>query len=303
MEVAVVIPTRNRPWHVMELVTALTAQELLPCAVVVVDSSPEHARMRSTEVRCEAFDVRIETVSTASLPFQRNVGARAALEADVDAVCFLDDDVRPKPDYLKRLAEVLMRDTVGVVAGVSGTSGWSPTVKPFHTRLYDRVFCLSGPADGRVLKSGINMPVDADLPGLHRAEWLFGCSMWRAEILKKRAFHDGLPGQALCEDVEFSVRAGKDSLLVVDTAARLDHLLEVTGRPSLGLHYQRFVRNRAEVVKAMGSGWIGRCAFWLSVVGTAVRLARHCHSSADYRERLVGLLRGVLATIARRDAR
>lgn len=303
MRLVVVIATRNRPQHVIDLLSALADQEHVPEAVVVVDSSDASQAPASGLGTGSGLNVRHKTLERASLPHQRNVGAEIAIAAGAEVICFLDDDVRPRPDYLRRLADLLERDTVGVVGGVSGTSGWTQAVlKTTHT-LYNRLFLLAGRADGRILRSGYNMPVDAVDPGVHSAQWLFGCSMWRADVLRQYRFHDNLPGSALFEDVEFSLRVGKEYLLLVDTSAHLDHLLEMEGRPDMRLHYERIARNRAEVVRAMGGGVLRWLAFWWSVTGDAARLLRHVHSSGDYRYRLRGLVRGAMATALRRVPR
>lgn len=299
-----VIATRNRPNHVTELVETLAVQDLKPAGIVVVDSSEEHLESSPQTPPGSNIPVLLERVEQASLPYQRNVGSSMALASfEPDAICFLDDDVRPRLDYLSRLANLLLHDTVNAVGGVSGTSGWTRASSRASHRAFNRLFLLYGPADGRVLRSGYNMPADSRREGIHTVQWLFGCSMWRADVLRRYRFNESLVGSGLFEDVEFSVRVARHHTLLVDSSARLEHLLEMDQRPSLGLHYERLVRNRAEVIKAMETGLIGWLAFWWSVAGDAALLARYAHSSKDYRERLAGLLRGVAATAARRPPR
>lgn len=304
MRVAVVIATRNRPNHLPQVLQAVMAQDLTPVGIVVADSSDDPL-FRSLRVPPDTTTpVLHERVTEASLPHQRNIGCAVAFARfDPEFICFIDDDVRPSRDYLSRLAHLLNRDTVDAIAGVSGTSGWTRTSVRRRYALFNRLFLLSGAADGRMLRSGYNMPVDALSGGVQTAQWLFGCSMWRSSILRQYRFHDGLVGSALFEDVEFSIRVGKSYGLLVDTSARLEHLLEQDQRPGNRLHYERLIRNRAEVIKALRPDKGGWLAFWWSALGDILLVVRHIHSSSDYRERLSGLLRGVARTVTRRQPR
>lgn len=295
---AVVVATRNRPELTAELARLLFDQEPTPAVVVIVDAGEP-----GKEVVLDPSLAVIIRSSIASLPHQRNLGIAWVLEnTECEKVCFLDDDVRPSPQYLLRLLDLLERDVTGSVGGVSGTTGWVPAPSKGAYGLLQRVFRIVGKADGRVLPSGFNMPVRADEVGVFPASWLFGCSMWRRAVLEQFRFHDSLPGQALFEDVEFSVRVASKFGLLVDTSAYLDHLLAQDERPNQRKHYERIVRNRAEVVKSMGGGFARWFWFWWATLGLVLTVLRHVHSSRDYRDRLVGLCLGISTTLRRSPA-
>lgn len=298
---AVVVPTRNRPDYLPGLFDAIATQGTKARAVVVVDASDEEVRPDvARAVESVSTEWRFVSADTPSAPAQRNMGSKVACEEfdDVEYVLFLDDDVRPAPDYVDRLLRLLESDTVGVVGGVSGVSQWTRTEAPRWYRVYSRFFWLSAEKPGALLRSGVNVPVSASSRGIAKADWLFGCSMWRRSVLERYQFNGSMPGGALYDDVEFSARVGREHILLVDPEARLDHLLAVEGRPDMRTHYHRWVRNRWEVVSRIYPGPLGGFAFWWSTLGEAVLVGRHAVvGNRDYRERLAGLASGVRGTL------
>lgn len=111
--VTVVVPTLGRP-SLGVLLDALTAGQScsLPLEVLVVDDRPA----RSEPLRVPA-GVTVLSGRSAGPAAARNTGWRAARH---EWVAFLDDDVRPDPDWLQRLAADLADadDDVGGVQGV-----------------------------------------------------------------------------------------------------------------------------------------------------------------------------------------
>jgi GT2 family glycosyltransferase len=303
--VAVVVATRNRPRQLAQLLAELPRQLLVPSAVVIVDSSDTQHRPDVERIAAQAgFPVRLEFTDVASLPSQRNAGVASLLahETPVDLVQFLDDDVSPRADYMLRLASLFARDTVGAVAGASGISLDRLPVRNSLVAFYRRFFGLYSPRGGALLPGGHNMPVAVPTgrDAVVEADWLFGCSMWRLPVLRSSRFSDVMPGGALFEDVEFSVRARRAGRLVVDTGARIEHALAAEGRPDTRTHHQRWVRNRYAVVVAMGRDG-SKVWFWWSTLGYFLAIARHLLGrDAEYRQAALGLLDGSLAVLRRR---
>src|SRR5256885_690402 len=110
-EVAVCIPTVDRPESVRALLGSLAEQELMPDVIVVVDGtgSPE------TEQVCDEFR---RGPSATTLWFERSERGltrqrRHAIDTvryrkkAIDYICFLDDDVRLDPTFLSTIVQFM----------------------------------------------------------------------------------------------------------------------------------------------------------------------------------------------------
>jgi GT2 family glycosyltransferase len=304
--VAVVVPTRNRASYLPGLLASLEKQYFRPARITVVDSSDDQTASATREAIAQTT-IPTEYVHTriASAPAQRNLGVDAVRRVgDPPYVLFLDDDVRPAPDYLRRLVALLESDTVGAIAGASGVSGWTHPQLSARRRIFLRLFALDGDKAGRLLRSGVNLPVPSDTQDPVLVDWLFGCSLWRTSVFDRHRFRDDMPGGALYDDVEFSARIGRSHALVVDPQARLEHLLAHEGRADMRLHYHRWMRNRHAVVKAVFGTRSATAAYWWSSMGTALSVGRHALTdSGDYRERLTGLVTGAIAVLRQEPLR
>ena len=298
-----------------ELVLAIEAQTLRPAFIVVVDSSPSPDDRSDTRAALDATSIPHTYIysSYGSAAHQRNLGIDRALAwADFDFIAFIDDDTRPAPDYWERLSTLLVHHGQGAL-GASGTTGPRPYPgTPSRWDGYRRLFLLTGPSDGRLLASGINLAVDASAPQPVQSEWLFGCSLWRRSALEGTRFRDDFPGSSLGEDVEFSARIGQRGTLWVDPQAHLGHLLSDEGRPDVRTHTHRSIRNRYEIVRGIDGGVVGRAAFWWSVLGQGVVYARHVAprlvgkdhpDHAEHLDRWRGFLSGVRDTVRQEPPR
>ncbi|MGW1809119.1 glycosyltransferase family 2 protein [Streptomyces sp. NPDC002078] len=303
--VAVVVPTRNRPSYLPALFTSLEEQELRPARVIVVDSSEGESAVETRE-SLTALSIPSDYVHTpiASAPAQRNIGVDVLRRGrEPTYIAFIDDDVRPAPDYLSRLAGVLESDTVAAIAGASGVSDWKRDEATQRRRVFLRLFQLDGDTAGRLLPSGANIPVPSDTSGPMLVDWLFGCALWRTSVFDHHRFRNDMPGGALYDDVEFSARVGRSHGLVVDPQARLVHLLADEGRADMRLHYHRWMRNRHAVVQAVFGTRRASAAYWWSSIGAAMMVGRHVVGSADYRQRFAGLLSGAVSVLRQEPMR
>jgi glycosyltransferase involved in cell wall biosynthesis len=113
-EIAVVIPTHRRETRLSFALDALAAQTLDPARFeVVVVRSPE----TETEAAATApagLDVRFLSSEEANISGQRNLGWRAT---EAPLVAFTDDDCRPAPDWLERLANAAADGADGILVG------------------------------------------------------------------------------------------------------------------------------------------------------------------------------------------
>jgi GT2 family glycosyltransferase len=216
-----------------------------------------------------------------------------------EAIQILDDDTIPSTDHLEILFNTLIEsaDTIGV-SGVT-TPLWKPlNPKSWKTKVL-RISALYSVRGGSVTSAGVAVPHVAVGSEVLESDWLYGCSMWRASLFSRERYLDQLVGSALFEDVEFSIRAHRHGRLLVNTAARLQHLEAPEGRPDSFLYSYRFTRNRLLVVKNLESSskWF---TYSLSI---AVILISQVIAGREGRRAVVGTLLGLLDELRCRPLR
>ena len=168
--VDVVVASYGRPDALERCLGALRDQTVSPARVVVVVRADDDAT-RSMLVR-SAHSVEITTVSDRGIAAALRAGV-ALTEADV--VAFTDDDARPRPDWVSRLASWFTRDDVDAVGGRDVQSDRPADPAKVVGRLHrwgrmtgeHHVGC-GAPRDVDVLK-GVNLAVRASALGLPRA--------------------------------------------------------------------------------------------------------------------------------------
>jgi len=265
----VVTATFQRPNQLERTLAALTRSSKTPDAVCVVDSSDGHFAAQ-TKLVCERASERGISVTylhtpTKSLTVQKNMGIQLLLKLGVDFIQILDDDTAPRENFLEILSAYMQQNPgcagVSGVAPVKGLKNAAPVV-----RLAFVIAGLDSYRPGSVSVSGVGIPVSCRQGGMIRAEWLIGCSMWRASVFREETFDETLRGSCLFEDVEFSIRARKLGNLAVFCSAVLDHEMSPAFRPDLSLYHYRFSRNRWLVMRSLKAGPVRHIGFFLSVL-------------------------------------
>ncbi len=153
MDISVVIPTRNRPGRIRNVLSSLAQQALPPAEVIVVDASDEgfyDANALANEFQTLPL---VLLPSAPSVCIQRNKGIEAAKS---DWIFLCDDDIELPTDHFQQLADhVAKHPECGAVAGkLRQLEGgvWVEQYPPrrFFTALYQFVFQLSvwGSIDG-----------------------------------------------------------------------------------------------------------------------------------------------------------
>ena len=112
--VAIGVPCFNEASRVAALGDALARLHPAPGALLAVDDGSSDGTAGA--LRDAGFEVLVHEVN-AGLGTTRNTLWRRADERGFQAIAFLDADVRPPPDYLRRICDLLAQ---GRVAGVGG---------------------------------------------------------------------------------------------------------------------------------------------------------------------------------------
>jgi glycosyltransferase involved in cell wall biosynthesis len=131
-EIAVVVPTRNRPDSLVHSLDALERQTAASLEVIVVDdASPDGEAVAAVVARAPRARL-VRRDEQGGVGVARNTGVDAARAR---FVCFTDDDCRAAPDWADRLVEPLR-------AGADAVAGSTVNARPenpFDTALQTTV--------------------------------------------------------------------------------------------------------------------------------------------------------------------
>jgi cellulose synthase/poly-beta-1,6-N-acetylglucosamine synthase-like glycosyltransferase len=120
--IAVCALTYLRPVGLARLLQALdqlTIPDDVELEVVVVDNDPQRSAEESVKRHGSSsrIDVHYVHEPTRGIPAGRNAAVTAARDWDADAICFIDDDEWPAPDWLVELVATARRTGADVVTG------------------------------------------------------------------------------------------------------------------------------------------------------------------------------------------
>ena len=215
-DLAVVIPTYNRPEKVRDLLDSLAYQNEAVARIIIIDGG------ESVEDVVETYANRLPIEYYFCNPpgqiRQRNFGI-AMLETSTPLVASLDDDIVLEPDAIHCMIDFWNRalDQPAAVA-------FNITNSPKHR--YSRLKALlnmSAKKEGYLLKSGYNTGfgnVNANI----KIQYVYGgASVWRLDILKKFSHREIKSKWATCEDLIYSYPIGKLFPLYVCADAKVRH--------------------------------------------------------------------------------
>jgi glycosyltransferase involved in cell wall biosynthesis len=228
-QLGVVVPTKDRPQKIQNLLTSLAAQTV-PCGrIIVVDGG------QSVKHIVLSFSDRLPVEYYECHPpgqiRQRNM-AIALLDTRTPLVAFLDDDLVLETDALENMIDFWNSadpNTAGVGFNVINT--------PRHRcSALESFFLMSSPVQGRILRSGRNVSIQHIQTNL-KTQWLGGgFTVWKREIILKHPQDHLNTRWATGEDLRFSYPIGKRYPLYVCAAARVRHEHVYDQAPANGLH-------------------------------------------------------------------
>lgn len=215
-QLAILVPTKDRPVKLRNLLESLAAQTEPPGRIIIIDGGV------SVQPVVDAFAGRLPVERHACLPpsqiRQRNMGI-ALLDARTPLAASLDDDIVLEPEAVAHMIAHWNR----VEPGTAAISFNITNTPPEPTTWLRKMFGMAGTRPGQVLKSGMptsNCQVTADA----RVEWVCGgATVWRTEVLQTHP-HTPLPAKwAIAEDVVYSYPIGRTLPLYVCAGARVRH--------------------------------------------------------------------------------
>jgi len=213
---AVLVPTKDRPFKIRNLLESICKQSFKPAHILIVNGgSPIDAVVQEFERR---LSVEVQECHPAGQIRQRNQGL-AALGSKYDYIACVDDDIEFEPDAFHNLMNFWNAQKVEP-AGVSFNLVNNPELKVSN---FMRLALFATGQQGRILKSGQSTSI-APAKSTFRSQWLCGgCTIWRKEILDQYPHRDIRSSWAICEDIIFSYPIGKKHPLYVCSEARARH--------------------------------------------------------------------------------
>ena len=238
-------------------------QKVKPHEVLIIDGSLNDLTFKALE-RVDYPFVKYFRVKEEDrgLTRQRNYGI-TQLSLDIEVVCFLDDDVVLESDYFGNLLETYRQkpDAIGVGGYIISDIQWRqdgvPAFKDFEIEGYvrklgsrnvlrKRLGLLSDRAPGIMptFSNGFSTGFLPPSGKIYPVEYFMGgVASYRKKLFKKIDFSPYFEGYGLYEDMDFCLRASTLGQLYVNTAARLYHLHEESGRPNKFVYGKMVVRN------------------------------------------------------------
>lgn len=266
-----IVATYKRPREIVALLDRLTELPDAPSQVVVVDGSPDssagEAALSWARERLRAFEL-VYVKSPAGLTRQRNVGLDAS---HGEFVYFLDDDCLPDPGYFRAIRQGFLDDSEGRVLAVCG-SIVNHMARPISARWRIRKALGIVPAleSGRYYQSGTSVPHSFAAPftGARRVDFVpGGATAYRRSVFAKHRFSEFFQGYAQGEDLEMSLRVGKEGLLQWCGDAHVRHLSAPGGRPGQFQKGRMEIRNHFFIWRrhSPDARLADRWRFWLDV--------------------------------------
>lgn len=255
MKFALVICTYKRSGPIIQLLESVRVQSKYPDAIIIVDGSPDNETGRAVENKnYPALEYHKVKEGQKGLTKQRNLGISfAILKQEIEIICFLDDDIVLTPTYFESLIQTYSThpDAAGVGGYILDETTWKVKEEGMNNNDYEfdgwvrklgsrnllrkKLGLLSSKPPGYMpnFSHGLSISFLPPTDKIYPVQFFMGgVSSWRAEVLKRINFSEYFEGYGLYEDLEFCIRASNLGPLYVNTAAKLYHFHDDSGRPN-----------------------------------------------------------------------
>lgn len=266
MKFTLIICTYMRPQPLLQLLQSVREQTVYPDEVLIIDGSKNHeTELVLKENHFANLSYFLVPPTHRGLTKQRNYGIER-VGNDVEVVCFLDDDTVLESDYLKQLLSTyqIYPEALGVGGYIINETECEWVGYDYQAKIGEYFF------DGWKRKDGVRfllrkrLGLDSDCPPgfsplfshgrsvgflppsgkIYEVEQLMGgVSSFRTKVFRKLQFSSYFEGYGLYEDTDFTLRVAKTGKLYVNTAAKLSHFHNPSGRPNQYQYGKMVVRN------------------------------------------------------------
>lgn len=266
MKFSLIICTYQRSKSLLQLLQSVQEQTLYPDEILVIDgSTDEETKQIITNSSFLNLNYFLVAKEHRGLTKQRNFGI-AKVSADVEIVCFLDDDTVLEKEYFEELIATYSKypNALGVGGYIHNETKWEQVGEQYTPKINEFYFDGWKRKDGSRFVVRKKIGLDSDCPPgfsslflhgrsvgflppsgkVYEVEQLMGgVSSFKKVVFETFQFSTYFEGYGLYEDADFCLRVAKTGKLYLNTAANLNHYHAVSGRPNQYQYGKMVVRN------------------------------------------------------------
>lgn len=266
MKFSLIICTYMRPGPIVALLESVNAQTIYPDEIIIIDGSKDDNTKQILEgSNYKRLQYFLVDDADRGLTKQRNFGIKKTGDT-IDIVCFLDDDTVLETNYFEVLLSTYsdFPEAMGVGGYISNEDVWNNVGQNYIPKSVDYFYDGWKKNDGSRFIARKKLGLDSNTkPGflpefshgrsisflppsgkIYEVEQLMGgVSSFRKSVFDTLSFSTYFEGYGLYEDADFTLRLSKTAKLYVNTAARLRHYHNDSGRPNKFQYGKMVVRN------------------------------------------------------------
>jgi GT2 family glycosyltransferase len=255
-----------RPLPLLKLLQSVQRQTLYPDEILIIDGSTNDETKRALEERHFAsLKYFLVPQESRGLTKQRNYGI-ARVGNEVEVVCFLDDDIILESNYFEQLLQTyqVFPDALAVGGSIIGESKWgyvgdnyNPSIREFYFDgwkqsegsrfILRKLLGLDSncpPGYSSLYSHGRSVGFLPPSDKTYEVEMLMGgVSSFKKLVFQTLQFSTYFEGYGLYEDADFTLRVSLLGKMYVNTAAKLNHYHDESGRPNQYQYGKMVVRN------------------------------------------------------------
>lgn len=216
-ELSIVIPTRDRPEDLSELLNSIATQDKAPLEIIIVDDSSSGSSRSIVTSFSKIFNsincvLKYVKGTSEGLPSARNLGIAAS---EGDAVFFLDDDTILYPNIISCIENFFLKhpEALGVQTEIVSLNGQNGNELPVLTKTLYKAMMLGYYDLNKMLvrRSGSSV-FPSVVTKVIPAQRLSGCCCcYRRVVFKDHKFDTKLKLWGFMEDLDFSYRVYKNN--------------------------------------------------------------------------------------------
>ncbi|MDF1518742.1 MAG: glycosyltransferase [Lutibacter sp.] len=266
MKFTLIICTYMRPNPLLKLLQSVKTQTLYPNEIIIVDGSVNQETKEMLDQHSfENLRYFRVTVKDRGLTRQRNYGIKRTGN-ETDIVCFLDDDTVLESNYFEQLLNTfeMYPEALGAGGYINNETAWEKVAENEVIKIDEFSYDGWKRKDGSRFVMRKKLGLDSDWPPgfsplfshgrsvgflppsgkIYEVEQVMGgVAAFRKSVFDSFQFSTYFEGYGLYEDADFSLRVAKIGKLFINTAAKLSHFHNPSGRPNQYQYGKMVVRN------------------------------------------------------------
>lgn len=263
-QIALIVPTKDRPGDLSNLLDSVKTQTRKPDQLIIVDGGNQTVEKLVSDFG--VITAQYLRVYPPGLTKQRNAGV-GALNADITLVGFLDDDLVLEKDAVEQMLEYW--ESASPEVGGSSFNLYYDVAPNFPNRfkiLFQKIFATGG-EKGTILKSGCNIILSPVFDDTY-VEWLSGgATVWRRSVIDDYIFDEWFAGYGHFDDVDFSYSINRRYKLIVLSKAKANHFMRPINKQKYFIFCKGDVINRYYFVRKYHFPLIH---FYLATIGQII---------------------------------